>query len=460
MGQLMKLKHITNLAIAMALSQTLSAQTDYFEVGKETLADLIEIESTESAGLATQASEYVAEKLKSAGFAENDLKIIGPTETTKGLAAFLRGQRSDHPVIVMAHIDVVDAVKEAWATDPFQMVEKNGYFYGRGTSDDKGGATALITNFIRLKEENFVPNNDIIMLLTGDEETKMAGIAYFKDHLEGVKKAAFALNADSGFVKGTLDAPKAFLVQTAEKVYVTLKLEARNPGGHSSVPRKDNAIYDLMHALTRLEQHQFDISLNETTRGYLKGVAADYPEPLSGAIQMIAEGKADHGDIDLIDRNPPLNAQIRTTCVATQLLGGHVENALPVYANATVNCRVLPHEDPDQIAAIIAEIAGPLVTVTQTARFMESPPSPLSEEITKILQNAVNKVFQGVEIIPEMSTGATDGMVIRSAGIPVYGIDAMVEDPSGGRAHGANERIDVEGFAASIEFWYEIMTQL
>ena len=235
----MIIKHITNFAIAMALSQTLSAETNYFEAGKETLADLIEIESTESAGLATKASEYASEKLRSVGFAEDDLQIAGPPATTLGLAATLRGAGSGPPVIVMAHLDVVPAVTESWDTNPYQMVEKDGFLYGRGTSDNKGGAAALITTFIRLKTEGFVPDNDIIMLLTGDEETEMDSIEYFKDNLVQVKRAAFAFNTDAGYVSGTMDAPRSFQVQTAEKVYLTLKLEATNPGGHSSVPRRE-----------------------------------------------------------------------------------------------------------------------------------------------------------------------------------------------------------------------------
>ncbi len=201
------------------------AENNYFEVGKATLADLIQIKSTESAGLATRASEYASEKLRSAGFDQDDLKIVGPTSTTQGLIATLKGIESDRPVIVMAHLDVVPSVTESWDTNPYQMVEKDGFLYGRGTSDNKGGAAALITTFIRLKAEGFIPDNDIIMLLTGDEETQMDGIAYFKDNLEQVKRAAFAFNTDAGYVSGTMDVPRSFQVQTAEKIYMTLKLE-------------------------------------------------------------------------------------------------------------------------------------------------------------------------------------------------------------------------------------------
>ena len=432
----MIIKHITNFAIAMALSQTLSAETNYFEAGKETLADLIEIESTESAGLATKASEYASEKLRSVGFAEDDLQIAGPTATTLGLAATLRGAGSGPPVIVMAHLDVVPAVTESWDTNPYQMVEKDGFLYGRGTSDNKGGAAALITTFVRLKTEGFVPDNDIIMLLTGDEETEMDSIEYFKDNLEQVKRAAFAFNTDAGYVSGTMDTPRSFQVQTAEKIYLTLKLEATNPGGHSSVPRKENAIYDLMHALARLEKHEFPISLNETSRKNLEFTANEYSETLMETINLLLSGNSDLGNIDLIEQDPELNAQLRTTCVATQLSGGHAENALPVNVSATVNCRVLPHEDPDEILATIEKIAGDKVTVSVSYPAIKSPPSMLTKQVENLIQTAVDKTFQNIPVVPMMETGATDAIYLRSAGIPVYGTSGIMEDPTGGRAHG------------------------
>ena len=436
------------------------AENNYFEVGKATLADLIQIKSTESEGLATRASEYASEKLRSAGFDQDNLTIVGPTSTTQGLVATLKGKESERPVIVMAHLDVVPSVTESWDTNPYQMVEKDGFLYGRGTSDNKGGAAALITTFIRLKTEGFIPDNDIIMLLTGDEETQMDGIAYFKDNLEQVKRAAFAFNTDAGYVSGTMDAPKSFQVQTAEKIYMTLNLEARNAGGHSSVPRSENAIYDLMHALERLERYQFPISLNQTSRKNLEFTANEYPEKLSEIINKILAGTSDVGKIDLIDQDPELNAQLRTTCVATQLFGGHAENALPVHVSATVNCRVLPHEDPDEILAIIQKIAGDKVVVTVSYPAVKSPPSILTKQVEKLIKTAVNKTFQNIPVVPMMETGATDAIYLRSAGIPVYGTSGIMEDPTGGRAHGLNERVGVDAFAASLEFWYQLMKQL
>jgi len=453
-------KRILILTYLVLFSFPVLAEKNYFEVGKATLADLIQIKSTESEGLATRASEYASEKLRSAGFDQDNLTIVGPTSTTQGLVATLKGKESERPVIVMAHLDVVPSVTESWDTNPYQMVEKDGFLYGRGTSDNKGGAAALITTFIRLKTEGFIPDNDIIMLLTGDEETQMDGIAYFKDKLEQVKRAAFAFNTDAGYVSGTMDAPKSFQVQTAEKIYMTLNLEARNAGGHSSVPRSENAIYDLMHALERLERYQFPISLNQTSRKNLEFTANEYPEKLSEIINKILAGTSDVGKIDLIDQDPELNAQLRTTCVATQLFGGHAENALPVHVSATVNCRVLPHEDPDEILAIIQKIAGDKVVVTVSYPAVKSPPSILTKQVEKLIKTAVNKTFQNIPVVPMMETGATDAIYLRSAGIPVYGTSGIMEDPTGGRAHGLNERVEVDAFAASLEFWYQLMKQL
>jgi len=298
------------------------------------------------------------------------------------------------------------------------------------------------------------------MLLTGDEETQMDGIAYFKDNLEQVKRAAFAFNTDAGYVSGTMDFPRSFQVQTAEKIYMTLNLEARNAGGHSSVPRSENAIYDLMHALERLERYQFPISLNQTSRKNLEFTANEYPETLLEIINKILAGASDVGNIDLIDQDPELNAQLRTTCVATQLFGGHAENALPVHVSATVNCRVLPHEDPDEILATIQKIAGDKVVVTVAYPAVKSPPSMLTKQVEKLIETAVDKTFQNIPVVPMMETGATDAIYLRSAGIPVYGTSGIMEDPTGGRAHGLNERVEVDAFAASLEFWYQLMKQL
>ncbi len=242
---------------------------------------------------------------------------------------------------------------------------------------------------------------------------------------------------------------------------MTLKLEAWNPGGHSSVPRRENAIYDLMHALERLEKHQFPISLNQTSRRNLEFTASEYPENLSQTINKILAGTSDAGNVDLIDQDPGVNAQLRTTCVATQLFGGHAENALPVNVTATVNCRVLPHEDPDQILATIENIAGDKVAVSVTYPAIKSPPSILTNRVEKLIKTAVDTTFQDIPVVPIMATGATDAIYLRSAGIPVYGTSGIMEDPEGDkRAHGLNERVGIDAFTASLEFWYQLMKQL
>ena len=330
----------------------LMANNDYQKMGENILADLVAIQSTEDMGLATQASKYSENKLLEYGFSQSNLQVVGLEEDKKGLIAILRGESSINPTITMAHLDVVPSVENSWDTDPYVMTEKDGFFYGRGTSDNKGGAAALITSFIRLKEENFVPKNDIIMLLTGDEETQMDGIEYFRDNFDSVKNAAFAMNSDGGYVTGTMENPEAFLLQSAEKVYMTLSLHTQNKGGHSSIPRKDNAIYDLARALKKLEDYQFPISFNDTTQQYLEFAITKLPKDDSKKLRKLLDVGENFKYLDLINENPDLNAQLRTTCVATRLSGGHANNALPVSASATINCRVLPQEEPQKIVDI------------------------------------------------------------------------------------------------------------
>ena len=438
----------------------LMANNDYQKMGENILSDLVAIQSTEDMGLATQASEYSENKLLEYGFSQSNLQVVGPGEDNKGLIAILRGESSISPTITMAHLDVVPSVENSWDTDPYVMTKKDGFFYGRGTSDNKGGAAALITSFIRLKEENFVPKNDIIMLLTGDEETQMDGIEYFRDNFDSVRNAAFAMNSDGGYVTGTMENPEAFLLQSAEKVYMTISLHTQNKGGHSSIPRKDNAIYDLARALKKLEDFQFPISFNDTTQQYLEFAITKLPKDDSKKLRKLLDGGENFKYLDLINENPDLNAQLRTTCVATRLSGGHANNALPVSASATINCRVLPQEEPQKIVDMIEQIVGSDIEIDMVWVPEGSPPSPVTSEIMDLIGNSLKNIFPTAAIVPYMSTGATDAQALRNIGIPVYGTSGIMTDPSGFRAHGLNERIEISAFHSSLDFWYESMKQL
>ena len=432
---------------------------DYLELGRSILSDMVEIESTADKGLSTEVSELSKEILLKNGFDEPDLKIVGPTDTSKGLYAVYKGKSSIKPVIVMAHIDVVPAVKDSWDTDPFKLVEIDGFLHGRGSSDNKGGAAALIATFIRLKEEGFVPENDIIMLLTGDEETGMESIVYFRDNFESVRRAPFAFNSDGGYITGTMKNPEAFRLQSAEKVYMTVTMTTSNRGGHSSIPRPDNAIYDLADALKKVEAHKFPISLNETTRATLEFMLNETQGNDRDEIVSILEGEKE-SEFDIVNNNSEVNAMLRTTCVATKLAAGHAENALPVSASATVNCRVLPHENPEDVFSTLQEVVGSNVEVSSVSNFQKSPVSPITSEIETIVGEAIHKVFPDLPLVPTMSTGATDALHLRSIGIPVYGTSAMMTDPTGYRGHGLNERIEITAYQATLDFWYGIMKQL
>ena len=455
----MKLSIKLMILIMVVSSNPILGSSDYLDLGRSILSDMVEIESTADMGLSTEVSQLSKEILLKNGFDDADLKVVGPTDTSKGLYALYKGQSSKKPVIVMAHIDVVPAVKDSWDTDPFELVEIDGFLHGRGSSDNKGGAAALITTFIRLKEEGFVPENDIIMLLTGDEETGMESIIYFRDNFESVRQSQFAFNSDGGYITGTMKNPRAFRLQSAEKVYMTVTMTTSNRGGHSSIPRPDNAIYDLADAIKKVEDYKFPISLNETTRATLEFTLNEAKGNDRDEIMSILEGKAE-SDFDIVNNNSEVNAMLRTTCVATKLSAGHAENALPVSATATVNCRVLPHENPEDVFSTLQELVGKNVKISSVSNFQKSPVSPITSEIERIVGDAIHKVFPDLPLVPTMSTGATDALHLRGIGIPVYGTSAMMTDPTGYRGHGLNERIEITAYQATLDFWYGVMKQL
>ena len=446
------------LFLLMIVTDLFANNSDFYKSGREILGEMVAIESTEAMGLASTVSEYAGTVLLDNGSTSADIEVVGPTEEAKGLYAIYRGQSSAEPVIVMAHIDVVPAVKESWITDPFKMTEIDGFLHGRGTSDNKAGAAGLIATFAKLRAEGFIPKNDIIMLLTGDEETGMQSIRYFRENYKNVQNAAFALNSDGGYLTGTMDDPEAFRLQSAEKVYFSVTLTAKNRGGHSSIPRRDNAIYDLADAIKKIQQFNFPISLNQTTRATLEFSMKDANDSEKSEMNMILNGI--QKDYKLLEKDPEMNALTRTTCVATKLEGGHAENALPVSATATVNCRLLPQDDSDEVLSIIRGLAGDEIVVSPITNVRKSPASPITDEIVELISSSIDTAFPGLPIVPTMSTGATDAIELRSNGVPVYGTSAMMTDPTGYRGHGLNERIEITAFNATLDFWYALMKQL
>jgi len=438
-----------------------AAEQDSQALARQIYSDLIAFPSTESHGGTAEIAKYAASRLIEAGFPAQDVQIIGPSAESAGVVARFHGRGEREPVLVLAHLDVVEALPEDWSMPPFELIERDGYFYGRGTSDNKAGVATLLANFIRLKREGFEPSRDFIMLLTGDEETEMTSVAYFANEKRDLIDAAFALNTDGGMIETESGKPLAFDVQAAEKVYLTLRLEVTNPGGHSSRPRADNAIYELAAALLRVRDHQFPVSLNDATRSYFREAAQFHEPEIAVAMRALAEDRASLADIARLDSSVQLRTLMRTTCVATQLEAGHAENALPQMAAAVVNCRILPQEPPEAIVDTVRRVvASDSVRVTVTYEPTASPPSPLTPEVMVPVTRVAAEMYPGIPVIAEMSAGATDGSHLRNVGIPTYGVSALGEDTDDIRAHGRDERVRVQSFYDAVEYWYRLLRAL
>ena len=433
----------------------------YDELATEVLREMVEIRSSamfpeNTVGLL----KAVVARLRAEGFDDSDITMV-PTDVGN-LVVRYRGSGAREPILVMAHIDVVDADPSDWIADPFTLAVIDGYYYGRGTTDNKSGAATLIVNFIRLRREGYVPDRDLIMVLTGDEESHADGIRYLVQERPELVKAELALNTDTK--SGNLDAngePQIQFVQTSEKVFQTFVLEATNPGGHSSVPSPNNAIYRLANALVRLEGYRFPVEINEATRMMMSREADLTPGELGQLLLAAAQELPDPESLRrLAAQDLYHNALMRTTCVATMLEAGHAENALPRVARATVNCRILPGHSPMETLATLREVIADDGIIIHTARGLPpSPPSPLREDVMGAIGAVTQVLWPGTVVSPEMSTGYTDGLWVRRAGIPVYAVSGLFEIPGENRAHGLDERIGVETFHRGVEFWYRLLKQ-
>jgi acetylornithine deacetylase/succinyl-diaminopimelate desuccinylase-like protein len=446
-------------------------QTAANPLAREIFKQLVEINTTDSVGNVTTAAEAMAARLRDAGFPDKDGIVAGPTDRKKNLIARLHGTGKRKPLLFIGHLDVVEARREDWTTDPFQFVEKEGYFYGRGTQDMKQGDAMLITNFIRLKKEGFVPDRDVIVALTADEEGgNYNGVDWLlKNHRDWID-AAYCINLDGGEFEKRGDKRLLTAIQASEKVYVDFQLESLNPGGHSSVPSSDNAIYHLAAALIRIQNFSFPLDINEITRNYFERTAALTSGPTAADLLGAAKQPPDPTAIAHLSANPYYNAQLRTTCVATLLSGGHARNALPQTARANVNCRIFPGEDPENIHKTLERIvADPKVTVTPVQQhaadgsvvpLVSVPPSPLLPELTHAMDVTVAQMWGPLPVVAMMETGATDGKITRIAGIPTYGIACLFYDMDDIRAHGKDERIGVQDFYDGVEFTYKLIKEL
>lgn len=372
------------------------------------------------------------------------------------------GKAKAKPILLLGHLDVVEAKRDDWPREPFKMEEKDGYLYGRGATDMKNGIAAITNALIWLKAEGFKPKRDIIVLFTGDEETGGDGARRAATEWRSEVEADYALNADAGgggyLASGV---SLGFGLQTSEKMYQSYTFTVRNSGGHSSRPRPDNAIYELATALKALEAHRFAPILNETTRAYFSARQKRESGALGDAMRRWLADPKDGAAADAIEADPTEVGQTRTRCVATKLDGGHADNALPQLARATVNCRIFPGIEAKQVQAELQAIVGAGVTITPIDDSRPSPPSPLRTDVVKAFTDSVHKRHPGVDIIPQMSTGATDGLFFRSTGMPVYGVDGTsIIVPDDERAHGRDERIPTKSFYDNLDHWHDMLKTL
>ncbi|MDB4876992.1 MAG: peptidase [Gemmatimonadetes bacterium] len=454
------------LACAVLVSPAVAQQqspTTFHQLGHAILRELIETNTTASSGNTTTAAQQLVSRFEDAGFPAADLQNIGPTPKNRNFVVRYRGSGAHKPVLLLAHLDVVEANRADWTYDPFQLTEQGGYFYGRGTQDVKGGAATLITTLLRLKAEKWVPDRDVILALTAGEEGGMPynGVEWLIKNKRDLIDAEYVINVDAG--GGEMDNGKHTMldVQAAEKVFHSVSLTATNPGGHSSLPRKDNAIYSLAAALDRLAKFDFPVKPNAVVKAYFTKAAAVSSPAVAADMRAVANGTANAATFARLSKTPLYNAQLRTTCVATMLQGGHAENALPQTAKATVNCRMLPGEDPKAVEqTLIRVINDTAVHLAPTDTAVPSPASPLSPAIFSAVEASAKAIWGPIPIVPTMETGATDGLYLRNAGVPVYGFSGIFIPINDVRAHGKDERILISSFDDALDFTYDLLRRL
>ena len=431
------------------------------QLAREIYKEMVEIKSAYTTGTTTPVAEAAARRLKAAGFPDADVFVGGAIPTKANLVVRYRGTGRRRPLLLLAHTDVVEAKREDWTMDPFMLTERDGYFYGRGTGDDKAQAAVWIANLIRYRREGFQPDRDLIVALTADEEGggPYNGVAWLLKNKRDLIDAEFCLN-EGGWGESVAGKRISNDVQLSEKYVINYRLEATNKGGHSSLPVADNAIYHLAGALDRLSKFAFPLKTNEVTQAYFQAMARIEDAPVRNDLARAADGAADA--MDRVARAATAwNATLRTTCVATQLEGGHAKNALPQLAAANVNCRVLPGEKPEYVTATLKQvIADEQVSVSIVGDVSIGPPSPIREDLMSTVSTLTNTLWPGVPTVPMMVMGATDGLYLRVAGIPTYGVQGFFYDRDDIRFHGRDERLKVQSFYEGQTFLYELVKRL
>lgn len=430
-------------------------------LAREIFQEMVGINSGFTTGATTPVAEAAARRLKSAGFPDADVFVGGAIPTKANLVARYRGTGRLRPILLLAHIDVVEAKREDWSMDPFTLVERDGYFYGRGTGDDKAQAAVWIANMIRYKREGFKPDRDIIVALTADEEGggPYNGVEWLLKNKRDLIEAEFCVN-EGGWGEAVAGRRISNNVQVSEKYVINYRLEVRNKGGHSSLPVPDNAIYHLAGALDRLSKFAFPLKTNDVTMAYFRAMSKIEDASVRQDLAKTADGTPDA--MERIARaTPAWNATLRTTCVATQLEGGHAMNALPQLAAANVNCRVLPDEAPEDVTATLERVvADEQVSIAIRGGVERAPSSPIREDLMDAVGAITNRLWPGVPAVPMMVMGATDGLYLRAAGIPTYGVQGFFYDRDDIRFHGRDERLKVQSFYEGQTFLYELIKRL
>lgn len=453
------------LAASLAFSGAVAADRDSEHARKtlEIFETIIEIESSKGLGNVPKIAAYLSDQLLSAGFAADDIEIIPFGETAAFIARY-RGNLSatKQPILFLAHMDVVEAYESDWERPPFELTKDDTYFYARGTIDNKFGIAHLTSTFIRLKQEGFVPDRDLILVFTGDEETTMGTTKMLAYERPDLAEAEFALNSDGG--GGELDddgRPVVYGIQAAEKTYVTWEITVRNPGGHSSTPRVDNAIYDLADAIRRIQEYRFPVRWNDMTLEMMRYSGEQLGGELGEAMLAFADNPGDGAAADRLWREPSVVGQTRTTCVVTMLEAGHAENALPQSATATVNCRIFPGIPASEVQARLQEVIGnDAIEFRQLDEAYESPVSELREDVNAAVARAIAAQYPDVRILGYMSSGGTDGMHFRRAGIPTFGTGGVFMNANDQYAHGLNERVPIKAFYDALDHWTIIIREL
>ncbi len=472
---------LTVLTAALALAVTAKSgsvaptppDVESIKLGSDIFKQLVKINTTHSVGSTTVAAEAMAKRLRDAGFPDEDVVVMGPDPRKGNMVARLHGIGPHRPVLLIGHLDVVEAKRSDWSTDPYQFIEKDGYYYGRGTQDMKDGDAILMATLIRMKQEGYKPDRDIILALTADEEGgNFNGVDWLVKNHRDLVDAEFVLNHDGGGVVEENGKLLGFTVDASEKVYADYELSSLSPGGHSSMPTPDNPIYHLADALGRLAHYTFRFELNAVTRAELAGLAETYPPEKAALVKAVLKDPPDQEAIAKLSADDPiLNSTMRTTCVATRLAAGHANNALPQTATANVNCRILPGHSREEIRQDLVKIvADPKVTVgyvqidgsiTRTAPDeRQLPPVALREDVMNPLRKVSAEFWPGMPVVPNMSIGASDSRYAYAAGMPSFGLQGVALDNNDIRAHGKDERLPVQSFNTGVLFYYRYLKAL